>query len=201
MAMMHRLSARNLIMRFLDDLFLRSLIIIFSHCWVKLSASASITILLSSEPRNYLPQLIMLKAISFIFVILLVLFVTPRKVGLHHFCVALMITHKFRLCLHPHGSSVSSRYTFSNKAWLGVFCTNIIPCFTKFLIVQIQCRIVIRLADRGRTIDIPPANFALVTLTSSHQVNAGSYLFRSILLGWWTSHWTICGHSWFQPVR
>ena len=33
-----------------------------------------------------------------------------------------MVTHKFRLCLHPLGSSVSSRYTFPLWAWLGVFC-------------------------------------------------------------------------------
>ena len=30
-------------------------------------------------------------------------FVTPLFRRLHHFCVALMVTHKFRLCLHPHG--------------------------------------------------------------------------------------------------
>lgn len=47
--------------------------------------------------------------------------------GPHHFCAALMVTHKFRLCLHPQWNSVSSRYTFLDKAWLGVFCYLIIP--------------------------------------------------------------------------
>ena len=50
-------------------------------------------------------------------------FVTPQKRRLRHFCIALTVTRKFRLCLHPLGSLVSSRYTFSiAKAWLGVFC-------------------------------------------------------------------------------
>ena len=119
--MMLRFSARNFIVRFLDDVFLRSLALDFLHCWIKQSASASITIFWSSASSNYLLQSARLEAISFIF-ILLVRFVTPPKVGLHHFCVALMVTHKFRLCLHPQGSSVSSRYTFPIRAWLGVFC-------------------------------------------------------------------------------
>ena len=30
-------------------------------------------------------------------------FVTPLIAWLPHFCVALMVAHKFRLCLHPRG--------------------------------------------------------------------------------------------------
>lgn len=60
-------------------------------------------ILVSRLPRNYLPQANSFEAIFFACIILLVLLVTPRWRRLHHFCAALAVTCKVRLCLHPRG--------------------------------------------------------------------------------------------------
>lgn len=57
----------------------------------------------SRKLRNYLPQVQSTEAIFFVLFILLVQLVTPLLRRPHHFCAALMVTHKFRLCLHPRG--------------------------------------------------------------------------------------------------
>ena len=41
---------------------------------------------------------------------------------LHHFCVALTVTRKFRLCLQPRGLLRVQSLHLPQRAWLGVFC-------------------------------------------------------------------------------
>lgn len=69
-----------------------------------------------------------------IFIITVIQFCYSAFAGLCHFCIALTVTRKFRLCLHPEGCSVSSRYTFPKG--LARRCLHIVLiyyCFKKQL--------------------------------------------------------------------
>ena len=68
---MQKARAKILFLRFLDDVFLRSLLFFFEHYLSKQTASASL-IAFSREAIIYLPQDFNPEAISFIFSILLV---------------------------------------------------------------------------------------------------------------------------------
>ena len=47
------------------------------------------------------------------------------EAGLHHFCAALAVACKFRLCLQPGGLlRVQSLHLPAMRAWLGVVCKN-----------------------------------------------------------------------------
>ena len=46
-----------------------------------------------------------------------------EKQRLRHFCAALTVTRKFRLCLQPHGLLRVQSLHLPSRAWLGVFYT------------------------------------------------------------------------------
>ena len=102
MARALRLSARNFRTRCLDDLVLRETFLCFTN-YLYIQTGSLTAILISRLPGNYLPQANSFEAIFFACIILLVLLVTPRWRRLHHFCAALAVTCKVRLCLHPRG--------------------------------------------------------------------------------------------------
>ena len=90
------------------DLFTRGLILFTS--FLKPNFNNSITMLISSPLQNYLPQvtrteafeeLVLLQYFAESIIIFQYCYFVKRR--LHHFCVALTVTRKFRLCLQPHG--------------------------------------------------------------------------------------------------
>ena len=83
-------------MRFLE----RGCVFCFLSHLVTLPSRASV-ILFSKKPPNYFAAACIDR--GRIVLSIFVQIVTPRKRRLRHFCVALAITRKFRLCLHPRG--------------------------------------------------------------------------------------------------
>ena len=59
-----------------------------------------VAIFLDRYPQNYLAADSKVRGRSLFFISFH--FVTPQKRRLYHFCIALTVTRKFRLCLHPH---------------------------------------------------------------------------------------------------
>lgn len=95
--------ARICFMRFPAKVFLRSTVLIFSSSLATMQASNSSIIVLDRKLRNYLPKAIRPETMMFVFTILLIHVCYSASAGLHHFCAALMVAHKLRLCLHPRG--------------------------------------------------------------------------------------------------
>lgn len=90
------------------DLFTRGLILFTS--FLTPNFNNSITILISSPLQNYLPQVTKTEAFEELILlqysaefIIELQFCYFEKRRLHHFCVALTVARKFRLCLQPRG--------------------------------------------------------------------------------------------------
>ena len=102
MTPVHKRNAKILLTRRLAALKWRNLVFFFWNCLTKKTNNSSI-IAFSRESRHYLPHAQSTEVIFFVLFILLSQFVTSLLRWPHHFCAALMVTHKFRLCLHPRG--------------------------------------------------------------------------------------------------